>query len=205
MKVGIDFSISSPGVCVQTHDLQFISFYNIENKNFKKSHPKDYEIHNIILGLNDVNVVHFNRRKRNEEYSLDQIQKIEDSFALANLINYQIPKNSLISLEGYSYGSKGNSFIDLISFNSVLRNHLWLNKHVISIFTPSQVKMKAGKGNLNKKGMFLSFIENRLEDPLLSTSEFWKWCVDEKDRCKDDILKPIDDLIDAYWLVKLLE
>jgi len=206
MKVGLDFSINSPGLCIQTDEaLQFISFYNIEHKNFKKSHPKDYQTHYDISLLTDVNVIHYNRRKKCEDYSLDQLQKIEDSYSLAKLINSYIPEKSLIALEGYSYGSKGNSFIDLISFNSVVRNNLWLNNHIISIFTPTQVKMKAGKGNLNKKGMFLAFIENKANDPLLINSEFWNWCVREQNMYIDEISKPIDDLIDAYWLVKLLD
>lgn len=205
MHVGIDFSINSPAICLRSSDsLQFIGFYNEEGKNFKKGDPRDFLVHREISALEGVSVQNFRRRKKHENYSIDQAQKIEDSHALAVLIESQIPDGTPVGLEGYSYGSKGNSFIDLIAFNSVLRNRLWLEGHPVTVYTPSQVKTRAGKGNLNKQGMFLAFVENRSEDPLLAGSAFWNWCVERRDFAQGEIPKPLDDLVDAYWISRLL-
>lgn len=204
MHIGIDFSINSPGVCIRHKDrLQFISFYNDQGK-FPKKDPKSYATHREISSLAGVQVVHFNRRAKHQDYSIDQSQKIEDSHLLALLISSHLPKKAPVGLEGYSYGSKGNSFIDLIAFNSVLRNRLWLDGHSITVFTPSQVKTTAGKGNLNKQGMFQAFVDNRSEDPLLEGSELWRWCCERRDLVSGEIPKPIDDLVDAYWISRLL-
>lgn len=205
MHVGIDFSINSPAVSLRGPDsLQFIGFYNEEGRNFKKGDPKDFGIHREISELSGVTIQKFKRRRKHENYSIDQAQKIEDSHALATLISSQIPDGVPVGLEGYSYGSKGNSFIDLIAFNSVLRNRLWLDGHPVTVYTPSQVKTLAGKGNLNKQGMFSAFVENRSEDPLLAGSEFWKWCAERRNLAEGEIPKPIDDLVDAYWISRLL-
>lgn len=204
MHVGIDFSINSPGICIRANSLSFIGFYNKEGKNFKKGDPRDFKIHREISEIEGVSISDFNRRKKHDDYCIDQAQKIEDSHTLATLISSQIPEGAPVGLEGYSYGSKGNSFIDLIAFNSVLRNRLWLDGHSVSVFTPSQVKTCAGKGNLNKVGMFLAFIDNKTDDEILTSSEFWKYCVKNRDFASGDIPKPIDDLVDAYWVSRVV-
>ena len=204
MHIGIDFSINSPGICIRANQLSFIGFYNTEGKNFKKGDPRDFKIHREISSLEGVSILNFNRRKKHEDYCIDQAQKIEDSHTLATLISSQIPEGAPIGLEGYSYGSKGNSFIDLIAFNSVLRNRLWVDGHSVSVFTPSQVKTCAGKGNLNKQGMFLAFVDNKTDDELLTGNAFWKYCVENRDFASGDIPKPIDDLVDAYWISRVV-
>jgi hypothetical protein len=204
LHIGIDFSINSPGICIRANQLSFIGFYNTEGKNFKKGDPRDFKIHREISSLEGVSILNFNRRKKHEDYCIDQAQKIEDSHTLATLISSQIPEGAPIGLEGYSYGSKGNSFIDLIAFNSVLRNRLWVDGHSVSVFTPSQVKTCAGKGNLNKQGMFLAFVDNKTDDELLTGNAFWKYCVENRDFASGDIPKPIDDLVDAYWISRVV-
>lgn len=203
MHIGIDFSINSPGICIRADQLSFVGFYNDQGK-FPAKDPKGYLVHREISALPNVSIVHFNRRRKHDDYRIDQAQKIEDSHALATLISSHIPEGAPVGLEGYSYGSKGNSFIDLIAFNSVLRNRLWLDGHQVSVYTPSQVKTFAGKGNLNKQGMLLAFIENRSNDELLAESALWNWCVERRDLVLGEIPKPLDDLIDSYWISRLL-
>ncbi len=203
MHIGIDFSINSPGICIRADQLSFVGFYNDQGK-FPVKDPKGYMVHREISALHDVSIVHFNRRRKHDDYCIDQAQKIEDSHTLATLISSHVPEAAPVGLEGYSYGSKGNSFIDLIAFNSVLRNRLWLDGHQVSVYTPSQVKTCAGKGNLNKQGMLLAFIENRSGDELLEGSALWHWCVERRDLVLGEIPKPIDDLVDSYWISRLL-
>ena len=203
MHIGIDFSINSPGICIRANQLSFVGFYNDQGK-FPAKDPKGYMVHREISALPDVSIVHFNRRRKHDDYCIDQAQKIEDSHTLATLISSHVPEAAPVGLEGYSYGSKGNSFIDLIAFNSVLRNRLWLDGHPVSVFTPSQVKTCAGKGNLNKQGMFLAFVDNKTDDELLTGNAFWQYCVENRDFASGDIPKPIDDLVDAYWISRVV-
>jgi hypothetical protein len=106
-----------------------------------------------------------------------------------------------VSLEGFSYGSKGNSFIDIVQYNTFLRNKLvnaWgVNK--ISIYQPSHIKKLAGKGNANKHYMAKAFQDDVLNDKNLRKTELWKW-TQGKD-FSEKIPKPLDDLIDAYFIL----
>ena len=48
--------------------------------------------------------------------------------------------------------------------------------------------------------MIQSFINNRLEDDELMASAFWKYC--KKNGVDFKQPKPIDDLVDAYGILK---
>jgi hypothetical protein len=204
--VGIDFSINSPAICILEKDAyHFVGFYNEEGKKFEKKDPSDYSYHRKLLSLKDVDIIHFSRRKKNENYSVDQRQKIEDSHTLGKLIAENIgSEKNKVGIEGYSYGSKGNSFIDLISFNSVMRHVLYTDTDSeIFVRTPSQVKGLAGKGNANKSMMYEYFCQNTTKDPNLEKSSFWKWCIEQK--FVGEIPKPIDDLIDSYFISRSVQ
>jgi hypothetical protein len=69
----------------------------------------------------------------------------------------------------------------------------------LSIYQPSHVKKLAGKGNANKFYMIKAFQDNVLNDKNLKRSLFWKW-IKDKDFSKD-IPKPVDDIIDAYFIL----
>ena len=70
----------------------------------------------------------------------------------------------------------------------------------LHIYTPSLVKKTAGKGNANKDFMFESFKSNVLEDELLADNNFFKYTCS-----KEKLGKPLDDLIDSYFIVKTHE
>jgi hypothetical protein len=212
MNIGIDFSINSPGICIfDGTEYRFHGFYNESGKNFEKKSPKDFDTHLELALLKDVSIHKFSRRKKHDDYTVDQWQKIEDASTLADMIREllleqtegELP-HSTIAIEGYSYGSKGNSFIDLIAFNSTLRNVLYrtLDGGKILVKSPSAVKTVAGKGNLAKDKMIEAFIENKLGDPALEKSEFWIWCCKHRERILSSIPKPIDDLVDSYWVCR---
>jgi hypothetical protein len=109
-----------------------------------------------------------------------------------------------IALEGFSYGSTGNSFIDIVQYNTFLRSRL-LNEFGadrIYIVQPSHVKKLAGKGNANKHFMAKAFQEDVLNDSQLRKTKLWNWCK-EKD-FSEKIPLPISDLIDSYFVLKTL-
>ncbi len=214
--VGIDFSLNSPSLCIfNSTEYEFISFSNYEKDSLiKKKIPKALEIHKELLDNKYADIYLYDRRRKNDDYAIDQFQKIQDATNLANdIINILTKKvnnskNINIAIEGFSYGSKGNAFIDLIIFNSFLRSKLYDNfGNNISVFSPSAIKMHAGKGNANKLMMYEYFKKNVLKDIILGQSLFWKWLTNNDNKCvnaKKDIVKPIDDLVDAYFICKYL-
>jgi hypothetical protein len=109
----------------------------------------------------------------------------------------------VIGLEGFSYGSISSSTLDLAMYNSFLRMKLIENfgSDVLNIVSPTEgKKVLFGKGNAKKDDMIQSFIDNRLEDDILVRNTFWQYCKTNGVDFKQP--KPIDDLVDAYGILK---
>lgn len=199
--IGIDFSINSPGMCIINGDTyNWISFFNVGEKpieNFlqQKKIPKGNQPHLTISQMEYCKAIPYNRRKPSDDYIVDSRNKLEDACRLADLIIDNLPEEGHVWLEGYSYGSKGNSFIDLIFFNAILRSKIYEKTNLtLSIASPSQVKKFAGIGNASKEKMQEFFLESK--DNVLVESTFFKYVLS-----LDEVnIKPIDDLIDAYFL-----
>lgn len=212
---GVDFSINSPALChFDGKNYKFYSFFNIGDRDPNKALPKGMSMYNQIQEV-EVEAIMYSRSKSNkEDYVQDQFNKIKDSTTVAKLINEKIKEirnpdlPATIGIEGYSYGSKGNSFIDLIQFNAVLRSEIYrsiTDEDSIKVLSPSMIKKEAGKGNANKLQMLEFFLAQ--EDQGLDRCEFFKWCKANPDglmNLKGDIQKPVDDLVDSYFIVKTL-
>lgn len=199
--IGIDFSINSPGVCIANKEgFRWISFFNIGEKPIEeffsgKKIPKGNITHLDISKLEMCEAYPYNRRKPSDDYIKDSQHKLEDACKLADLIISKLPEEGEVWLEGFSYGSKGNSFIDMIFFNAILRSKIHEKTNLkLSIASPSQVKKYAGIGNANKEKMQKFFLERQDKDLIESTFFKYVLSLDEVN------IKPIDDLIDAFFL-----
>jgi hypothetical protein len=156
-----------------------------------------------------VNIVSYEKIPNEEKYVLDQSIKLRNAQSLANSIVTTISpilefKGKLfqgeIRIEGFSYASKGNSFIDLIIYNTFLKANL-INKwgHCINVVSPKNLKkLYTGNGNATKCDMLRTFIKNS-DSPLC---EKILSIVDVKDQ-EFKIPKPIDDIIDSVALVEV--
>lgn len=209
---GLDFSINSPALChFDGSKYTFYSFLNIGNRDLSKPLPKSMSIYETLKGVG-VDTIFFRRDKKHADYSQDQILKIANAKNVAQTIADLIFKlkgddpQMVFAIEGYSYGSKGNSFIDLIQFNSVLRNEIYTRKSDVDeivVVSPSMVKKEAGKGNANKNKMLEFFLES--DDELLACVDFFKWCHENPESLldkKENVVKPVDDLVDSYFVLK---
>ena len=55
IKIGIDFSLTSPAICVYKNgEYRFISFFNDGGKDWKHSKSKVYKYHNDLSDIIDV-------------------------------------------------------------------------------------------------------------------------------------------------------
>ena len=134
---------------------------------------------------------------------------MDDALLIVNLIIDKlksiIDDDVIIGLEGFSYGSISSSTLDLAMYNSFLRMKLIENfgSDCLNIISPTEgKKMLFGKGNAKKDDMIQSFIDNRLDDDLLTNNIFWKYC--KKNGVDFKQPKPIDDLVDAYGILKCI-
>ena len=208
---GIDFSLNSPGTCTQDHKgkYTFITFFNYGNRIWDEEGrkiPKSFSVHKELMDDKTILGFPYYRQVKDKDFLLREREKLTDGQNIADLISnilitlYGTDEHK-IALEGFSYGSKGNSFIDIVQYNTFLRNEIvnaWGVEN-ISIYQPSHVKKLAGKGNANKHYMVKAFQDDVFNDKDLRKTKLWKW-TQGKD-FTEKIPKPIDDLVDAYFIL----
>ena len=211
--VGIDFSLNSPGMVIKLESgYEWFTFSNnlkIDNKPFLH--------HKQLQQLKNVFVLNYNRQIDRDDYSINEILKLDNANFISDLIienivfsfnRHKAESEYRIGIEGYSYGSKGNSLIDIITYTSILRNAIHNNfiNTKMSVHTPSSVKMFAGKGNYSKIEMLTAFLDNVLEDPILPFDNVYNYIKKNYKEIliKDKIKAPFTDLIDAYFISNII-
>lgn len=221
--VGLDISIDSTGMSILRDKDLFISNFTTLKRSVgwikKTMNYFDYEFINYTY-------------KDIDNYTESEIMKLREFDFVTDLIfnkiigNIDTKEDTLIAIEGYNYGLKGNSIIDIVTFSTLLRLKL-LNvpklKKLI-VISPMTVKSKAAElvygfvidkkgkkiinknprgiagGHFDKKDMMEALIDLN-EDDRLSTILY---------KYKDDLLKlknipkPWDDLCDSYFILKTL-
>jgi hypothetical protein len=198
-------------MCTQDNkgNYTFITFFNYGNRIWDEEGrkiPKSFSVHKELMDNKTILGFPYYRQVKDKDFLRREREKITDGQIIADLISNILitlygTENHKIALEGFSYGSKGNSFIDIVQYNTFLRNEIVNSWGVenISIYQPSHVKKLAGKGNANKHYMVKAFQDDVFNDKDLRNTKLWKWS-QGKD-FSEKIPKPIDDLVDGYFIL----
>jgi hypothetical protein len=205
--LAVDFSLNSPGICIyndKSKKYHFVSY--MKPGTGTKAEQKLQE---EISLLSDVTLVNQPDFTNTETFSSAELLKVKRYDKMADDIINLVLQNSFegdgftIAFEGTSYGSNGgtNNMIDMAAGAAILKLKLLktLNPEDIKTVAPTTIKKFAGKGNMNKLQLFDCFQRNVNEDPILAKSPLWKIVKDLEVGKK--IPKPLDDLVDAYFLV----
>lgn len=212
ITIGIDFSLNSPSVCIDKgSEMEFVSFFNTDGDewNRKEKPLKKYKRHNELEGI--AKLVPYTRGTSQKvvgysDYSNEQIQKMQDAQLISELITSKLVRycceETKVAIEGFAYGSKGMSFIDLILFNSFLRKDLAraFGFENIIVISPKEAKKFAGNGNADKFFMLNAFRENKQGDTVLANTKFYQYMRNISEFETNP--KPLDDLVDSYWIMK---
>jgi len=197
MIIGIDFSINSTAVSInEGGNLTLFSFV----PNFQ-SGKAAFRTHDAIREI--VTVVSYNKEPNTKNSLEDQRIKIRNANDLSDQIISHIrpylEEAEFINIEGFSFGSKGNSFIDLISYNTFLKvKLLQIVGEKIWIIPPKSIKkLYTGNGNASKCMMVTRFME---DDSSLRNKIIELGFVHEGEY---PVPKPIDDIVDAVALSRL--
>jgi Holliday junction resolvasome RuvABC endonuclease subunit len=199
MIIGIDFSINSTAVAIKTE--KGISLFSFV-PNYSKG-KKAFAVHESLEGI--VAVQSYLKPPKAKDSIEEQSNKLINADQLSGIIMsileaYDEPVTE-IRIEGFSYGSKGNSFIDLITYNTYLKVKL-IQKfgHVIKVIPPKTLKKAyTGNGNASKCDMLRAFME-KSSTPLSTKIE----SMDILKEGEFTIPKPLDDLVDAVGLVSIM-
>ena len=205
--LAVDFSLNSPGICLyndKSKKYHFVSYIKPDSGT-----KAELKLQEEISLLNDVTLVNQPDFTNQETFSSAELLKVKRYDRMADDIINLVLQNSFagdsftIAFEGTSYGSKmgTNNVIDMAAGAAILKLKLLktLNPEDIMTVAPTTIKKFAGKGNMNKLQLFDAFQKNVNEDPILAKSPLWKLVKDLEVGKK--IPKPLDDLVDAYFLV----
>lgn len=180
MFVGIDYSLSSPAVCISPDEqCEFIrcKFYFLTSK-------KKYEgtWNNIYGDLHKPWSCAEERYDNIASWVMRALSNQDTAFGL-NAINH-------VTIEDYAMGAKGRVF-HIGENGGALKMRLYKNRLSYSTISPSEVKKFAtGKGNANKEAMYEAFVD---------TYKYYQL----KDILGQDTLdSPVTDIVDAYYICK---
>ena len=193
--IGIDFSINSTAVAINK-DGELTIFSFVPNY---RSELAGSKMHKALSDM--ISVISYEKGGNTKDALADQRIKLQNADNLSDqiieAIKPFITETPQIRIEGFSFGSKGNSFIDLVSFNTFLKVKLIQSYgHCIDVVPPKSLKkIYTGNGNASKCDMLRKFLEVKDTPFKLRLVELGL------DRAEEFTLpKPIDDITDAIAL-----
>lgn len=206
--ISIDFSILYPGVCISRNFTDFKWIAVVNAKVGKKENDHFDWINKTYPNVKILRTV--SKRKKAELYHVTEKIKLDNYLELINLLIDAIKqevkdeKDLIVCLEGISFGSKGNSLVDLSQSTGILKHQIvtqLLNNSTerFFIFSPSELKNAIGcKGNANKHDILAKFksepiIESVKNSDLFKILHKESWIIEG-----DKILSPIIDMTDSY-------
>lgn len=173
ITVGIDYSMTSPAVCVIREGLLHFYYWTTKRKFECKIEQDGYTIEGILFDYKD----------SPDEERFDYLSR--------EIFNKSVRSwghPTKIALEHYSYASTGRAF-QIGENGGVLKNRFWKNGFKVQLIAPTQIKKFAtGKGNADKEVMQEAFIKDTgidLKQILGQTEKQWN---------------PSSDMIDAYYI-----
>ena len=210
--IGIDYSRNSPGICIlEKNSCKWINIFRTSN-NIQKMIKKEGTAFNILSSseLFLINIIE--KLEFKDLYYKNERNKLLDSIYFSNLVFESIlpyiNEKTIIGMEGVSFGSSGNSLIDIVVSTTLLRALLIkkINPENFYIISPSAIKKYAVKGNAKKDELYHTLLDKRKYDvrlkPLLTVLEENKdaWVKGPK-----KVENPCSDIIDATWISLFLE
>lgn len=170
--VGIDYSLTSPSICVYGLSDEFkldncTFYYLTSNKKL------DIDTDNIFGDLHTDYKCNEERHYNITKWVMDKLQEDDKVF-----------------IEGYSLGSTGMVF-NIAENCGLLKHYLWKHNYTYEIIPPTVIKKFAtGKGNANKEKMQDAFISETGYD------------VKKKLNLTDKQWNPSSDIIDSFFICK---
>lgn len=175
--VGIDYSLTSPAICVWSGDKAFtFSTCKLFFLNTKKR-PIVTDLLNLYA----------------EQYPTWDTEEERHDILSMWALNI-IPETALVYIEGYAFATVGKSHVRSVAENTGLLKHkLYTRGQAFTAIPPTSIKQFAtGKGNANKDAMYEAFLLEPDAPPLS----------DILTPTTTKVVAPVSDLVDAYFIAK---
>lgn len=224
--IGIDPSLTSTAVCVNTRDGFTMLNYTKESYAYNKSGlSKWYKLCEEQCKYRFINM------DKEDLYSDSEINKVKNYEETTDMIIEDIlsiideTEDTYVSIEGYNYNAEVGHIIDLVTFSTLLRIKLLNCGFILRVIAPKSLKLEACKliyepvivkkgkkeiekhvnnigipgGNFTKHDMFQSVLDSK------ETNGWVKHCKSVPEVLEVKTFpKPYEDLTDAYILCQLL-
>jgi len=210
--IGLDFSLNSPGVAIlSVTDCKWISLHRTSNK-IDKMLEKDGSPFNVLKQNASISISLVPKKEFDGEYHDKERQKILNAIwfsdLLLEMIDPYLEEQTSVGMEGLSFGSSGNSLIDISMTTALVRSAIVKRIDPLNFFviSPTTLKKFAVKGNSKKHELYDALLEKRGDDtrlhPLtnLLRENKSKWV-----KGNDKVENPCSDLVDATWLALYVE
>lgn len=216
--VGIDYSINHTSICIDNKG--DLSYYIITRGSRLSKQQKK-----VIADLEDTKFLqnfYLIKHEKNVNYNLEENSKLTDAINITEIIFLNILKkyditNIKVGIEGFSYGSVSMRNFDIVGYQYLLRNMLRQNNIDFKIFSPSEIKKVAGKGNYSKGEMVMAYLNYYTKDIIrliklsdmgeLKGLKVWQYLKDNfSDITKTSkVIEPISGICDSFWTMKTTE
>jgi Holliday junction resolvasome RuvABC endonuclease subunit len=211
--VGIDFSINSPSFCcLKDNNYVWGSLTRSDRTedSLKKNSKKPF----FVLGdMENLRFIFLDKKELPSEYSERERIKIEYFLEIVDnlweaIVNEMGNEPFRVAMEGLSFSSNGNSLVDIAMATALLRERI-INKIGVEnfhVFSPTSIKKFAVKGNAKKDELYYALVDlkeegtnmNELTQVLAENQEEWI-------TPKKVVNKPVDDIVDATWILLFLK
>ena len=210
--IGIDFSLNSPGFCILTEtDCKWISLHRTTNI-IDKMLKKDGSPFKVLGDNGTVSINIMQKKEFTGEYHDKERQKILNAIYFSeialDLLDPYLNQNSIVGMEGLSFGSSGNSLIDISMTTALIRAGVVkrINPDNFYVISPTTLKKFAVKGNAKKDELYNALLEKKSGDerikPLLKILSEYK---DTWIKGVGKVENPCSDIIDATWICFFLD
>lgn len=223
--ISIDFSLNSTGITI-FHDgeFHFLSYFNEESAT--KSQMKNiYEldrVNNFLLRLYRRSPITAPNNRQDglcgwqREHLMNCLYYGEDLkdfivISLLKLFGNFDKSEVVVVIENYSYSSQSNTLIQMVENTMSLKSHLIDSVCDIDNFyiVPAPVvKSFVGKGSFDKYDMLEAFMKRGdggdFHSFLLENKNIFIKSRIKKGKEFNEVLSPIQDIIDSYWLLVYL-
>lgn len=169
--IGLDFSMSSPGICVNYGDVYTLHYLT------QKKKLEGYIAPNVTGYPYPV------------DYSCNEERFHNIAKWVLSVVGICHPDNTIINIEGYAFAASG-IIAQIAEATSVTKQILYHNGYKFNLIAPTSVKKSfTGSGRADKELMYKHFVEKtgfKLNDLFKTKSE--------------KIGSPVSDMVDAYAL-----
>ena len=174
-----------------------------------KKDGSPFKILNDNLNV-DINIIE--KKEFKGEYHIIERDKIINavyfSEVVMNLLEPYMDENTIVGMEGLSFGSSGNSLIDISMTTALVRSAIVkiIKPNNFFVISPTSIKKFALKGNSKKDELYNAILEKRIDDlrlkPFLDILKEYK---DSWIKGSNKVEGPCSDLVDATWISLFVE